>query len=315
MTDRPVSRAKSAAVFVHGLFSSGKIWDQLIGLLKSDPEVDDAYDLLKFAYKSPRWNLRLTRRIPDFNMVADSLATYLEVECGSYEQVVLVSHSQGGLIVQRFLARMLGQRCGLELQRIRRIVMLACPNSGSEFLLVTRKLIGLVWRHAQERELRLITDAIVEAQGRVIHNIIHADIASTDSCPIPFAVYAGESDNIVTPASAQSVFPRARALPGDHFSILAADAAEHRTVTTLKANLLTALSKSTVLGTGNQRAIEELQSGPHGDSNTFQRPIMEVTRTENGGSTQKIEIFDVKAASLWIEADRKAKAEDNDAEQ
>jgi predicted alpha/beta hydrolase family esterase len=287
---------ESAAVFVHGLFSAGKTWDPLIGLLAKDTQVSSSYDLMRFEYQSPRWNWRLTRRIPDFNTIADSLATFYEVECSSYDRLVLISHSQGGLIIQRFLSRMLGQSRGLELQRIRRIVLLACPNNGSEFLLVTRKLVAF-WRNRQERELRPITDSVVEAQRRVLNNIVHADGASSDRCPIPFAVYAGESDNIVTPASAGSVFPRVGALPGDHSSILRADSTEHRTFTTVKANLQLALSESSLVGS----AV---------DHRVLQGPVMLVTTTEGSGSkSQKIEIFDANAANLWIQAHRKARTE------
>ena len=50
-------------------------------------------------------------------------------------KIVLVTHSQGGLIVQRYLARRLASGHGEELRRIRRIVMYACPNNGSQALL------------------------------------------------------------------------------------------------------------------------------------------------------------------------------------
>jgi pimeloyl-ACP methyl ester carboxylesterase len=302
---------ESAAVFVHGLFSSGKTWDALIGLLKKDAEVSSSYAMLRFEYDSPHWNWRPARRIPDFNTIADSLATFYEVECSSYQRLVLISHSQGGLIVQRFLARMLADGRGRDLGKICRVVLLACPNNGSEMLLVTRRL-AFFWKHRQERELRPIRDSVIEAQARVLKNVIYADSASSDRCPIPFAVYAGESDNIVTPASARSVFPRAGALPGDHNSILRANSIEHRTFTTLKANLLVALSQSSPGVLQKTSFNDQPQAWSELAHRTIQGPLMKVTTGHH-----EIEIFTEKAAGLWIQANKTAlaiRAEENDAD-
>jgi len=140
----------AAAVFVHGIFSSPRTWDPLVTLLAQDAQVSDAFDVVRFGYQSPRWNMRLTQRIPDFNTVADSLSTFIEVECSDYQRLVLVSHSQGGLVIQRYLARMLAESRGMELVKVRRVVLLACPNSGSELLLLVRRSVWF-WRNPQER--------------------------------------------------------------------------------------------------------------------------------------------------------------------
>src|SRR5205814_7338533 len=112
----------------------------------------------------------------------------------------------------------------------------------------------------------------VEAQRRVLDNVVHANSLSSDRCPIPIAVYAGESDNIVTPASAKFVFPRAGALPGDHNSILRADSTARRTFATLKANLLLALSEPAM------RARQApVGRSPH--SRPLRTPVMKVRTT------------------------------------
>jgi len=306
-------------VFIHGLFSSPRTWDPLVKLLSQDPDVSSAYDIFRFEYQSPHLNWRPTRRIPDFNTIADSLSTFIEVECASYERLVLISHSQGGLIIQRYLARMIAQSRGLELDKIRRIVLLACPNNGSELLLLARKA-SIFWRHPQERDLRPLSDSVMEAQRRVLSNVVYADKAAPDRCHVPFAVYAGESDNVVTPASANSVFPRVGALPGDHFSILQANSVEHRTFTTVKANLLLALSESFCVPRHvmpNEGRQQVRSTSPHRE---VQTPIMKVTTTtEEGGisRSQEIEIFDSEAADLWIHAhtsSSRTQPEQNDAD-
>jgi pimeloyl-ACP methyl ester carboxylesterase len=293
-------------VLVHGLFSSPNTWNPLTRLIEQDAELSSKYDVSRFAYQSPAWNWRPTKRIPDFNTVADSLATFVEVECVSYDKIVLVSHSQGGLVVQRYLARMIGQGLGMELAGIRRVVLLACPNNGSELFLLLRRSAKF-WRHPQERQLRPISDAVIEAQRTVLRSIVFADSLGTDRCPIPFAVYAGESDNIVTPASANSVFPRVGAVPGDHSSILKADSTTHRTFTTIKANLLFALndtpsgSRRAVAGRGSVERRTGAAPGQIG------MPLIKVTTTTTEGQTsqsQQIEIFDKDAADLWIRSHR-----------
>lgn len=293
----------AAVVLVHGLFSASATWNPLAALLGQDAKLSTEYELLRFAYQSPKWNWRPTRRIPDFNTIADSLTTYFEVECARYPRVVLVSHSQGGLIIQRFLARMISQGRGYDLVKIRRVVLLACPNNGSELLLLIRQSAKL-WRNPQERDLRPLSDAVIEAQRTVMRSIVFADIVAADRCPIPFAVYAGESDNIVTPPSARSIFPHAGALPGDHTSILKADSTTHRTFTTMKANLLLALTEPPPESRGRRRLTHGRTGSMRGK---IEGPLMKVTTTTTEGQvsrSQKIEIFDKEAADLWIQSYR-----------
>ena len=158
--------AAAATVLVHGLFSSSRTWDPLVSLLESDSDISNPLRILLFDYSSPKWNWRVTRRIPDLSTVADSLSTFIEVECAAYDRLILVGHSQGGLIIQTYLAKMLADGRGLDLGKIRRVVLLACPNNGSELLLLFRKSAKF-WSHPQERELRPLAASIVDVQRRV----------------------------------------------------------------------------------------------------------------------------------------------------
>jgi internalin A len=234
-----VNRQRLAVVFVHGLFSSTDVWSSFAELIRADSDLS-MLTLLRFPYSSPVARVKPTRRIPNFNDISDSLGTYLDVEAAGYDGLILVSHSQGGLIVQRYLARMLSDGRGHDLARILRIVLFACPNSGAQFALLLRKAMGW-WRHPQERELRPINESITETQRTVINRIIYARENTTNTCRITLFSYAGESDNIVTPASAKSVFPGTGVIPGDHSSIIRPDSHTHRSYTTLKSNLLAAV--------------------------------------------------------------------------
>jgi pimeloyl-ACP methyl ester carboxylesterase len=231
---------QAVVVFVHGLFSSGQIWSTFRGLMVSDSDLADL-ELLDFEYPSPKFSLNPLRRIPDFDVLADSLRTYLETEAADYSDVILVSHSQGGLIVQRYLARTVMGGRGNDLRRIRRVVMFACPNSGSELFLAARRRIPF-WSHPQERELRPIHESVSATQQVVINRIVHAQRTSSDQCGVPVHVYAGEQDNVVTPTSAKGVFPDTGVLPGDHSTIIQPDSTRHRSYLALKGILLGAVS-------------------------------------------------------------------------
>lgn len=222
-------------VFVHGFFSNPDTWNPFKSLIAQDTELAFAEPLF-FAYSSPRLNLNKLRQIPTYDDIAESLKVYLEVEAAKFKDLVLVTHSQGGLIVQRYLSRMLNEGRGPELQRIRQIVLFACPNSGSEIALSLRR--KWMTKNPQEKQLRPLNAAVTETHRAVLNRIVNAREVAPQSCPIPITAYAGENDNIVTPVSARSVFPDTGVLPGDHFQIIRPDGVEHRSYTTLKKKLL-----------------------------------------------------------------------------
>ncbi|MFC7549642.1 alpha/beta fold hydrolase [Plantactinospora sp. GCM10030261] len=230
-------------VFVHGFLSSAATWSPFLRLIETDADLASV-DPYTFEYPSPPVSLNPLRRIPDINDIADSLRTYLTHARGDQSRLVLVTHSQGGLVAQRMLARTLANGDGPELSRIRRIVLFACPNTGSDLALLLRR--SGPWRHPQERELRPLNQAISDAHRIVVNQIIHATAVTAASCPIPIVAYAGDRDGVVTPVSARSVFPEVGVLPGDHSSIIKPDSHGHRSYVALKRHLREALSMADV---------------------------------------------------------------------
>jgi pimeloyl-ACP methyl ester carboxylesterase len=231
---------RDGVVLVHGFLSSAAVWSRFVRLIGED---DDLAGLAvhTFQYASPKVSIHPLRRIPNLNNIADSLRSFLAHDAADLSRLVLVSHSQGGLVVQRFLARMLYDGRGQDLARVRRVVMFACPNSGSEIALLLRRRLTF-WHNPQERELRPLDETISDTHRTVVNQIVHATTTAPDRCPIRIVAYAGERDGVVTPASARSVFPDAAVLPGDHFSIVQPDSATHRSYTALKSNLLATLA-------------------------------------------------------------------------
>ena len=151
---------------------------------------------------------------------------------------------------------MLADGQGRELARIRRVVMLARPNNGSEVLLSLRRGVFGRTGHAQERELRPLDEQVTATQRTIVRDVVFACALTARTCPIPFSVYAGASDGVVPLQSAQSVFPDAAALPGDHSSLLRATTPEHRTFTTLR-RLLTEAAATAGITTGDGSALRD----------------------------------------------------------
>ncbi|MEW1635220.1 alpha/beta fold hydrolase [Streptomyces sp. NPDC093801] len=213
-------RTRVHLVLVHGLFSSAKVWDAFHGLLADDPELGDWLSVHRFQYDSPLVRLRPDRRVAETDDVADQFGTFLETGLADAERIAIVTHSQGGLVVQRFLARKLWNGEGRDLHRIRHFTMFACPNTGSGFFLTVRKWLKVLWHNPQEQQLRPFDRAVTEAQRTVLSAVVHARAYGDMECPIPVRAYGGSADDVVPPVVARGVFPKGGVVTADHFSIV-----------------------------------------------------------------------------------------------
>jgi len=225
-------------VTVHGFWSSPATWERLNKAWLADTDLH-GLDIHDFGYESPKKSpLPLsTTRIPDFNDIAGILASEYSKVLANVPEIAFVTHSQGGLILQRLLAWMTDQGRARELRRIRSIVMLACPNGGSEYLRSIRRVLGY-GRHAQAGSLEVLNPQVIDAQSKVLERVVYAADVDNQHCPIPFHVYAGGSDKVVLAQSARSVFKDAGTIAGNHFSILNPAARGSQTATVVKRHLL-----------------------------------------------------------------------------
>jgi pimeloyl-ACP methyl ester carboxylesterase len=233
-------------VTIHGFWSSPATWERLNAVWYADEQLR-GLRIHPFGYPSPkRPQLPFsTTRVPDYDDVAQTFATEYTVQLAQAAELAIVTHSQGGLILQRFLAWMLHQGRGRELTRIRSIVMLACPNNGSEYLRSFRQVLGF-GRHAQAGSLEVLVKQVADTQRTVLQDIVNATGVDDHQSRIPFHVYAGNADKVVTAASAQGAFPDASTLAGNHFSILDPAAPSNRTAETVKYHLLTDFASDSV---------------------------------------------------------------------
>ena len=177
-------------------------------------------------------------RIPDYDDIAQTLPAFLDTHIPDASAgVALVTHSQGGLVLQRFLAWMLSEGRGRQLTQIRLIVMLVCPNEGSEYLRSIRAMAGF-GKNPQAKALQVLNTDVGQTRRIVLRQIVNATSVDERHCPIPFHVYSGDSDNVVRRESAQSAFPHVGVLPGDHFTILNPETPGNLTFPVLKRHLL-----------------------------------------------------------------------------
>jgi alpha/beta hydrolase family protein len=220
-------------VFIHGFGSGSHIWDKLIQRISSDSDLSRVRTLT-FGYPSPKMRgLQFSPvRVPDYLDIAQSLATYLDAEVGD-DELGVVAHSQGGLIVQQFLAGMLAEGRSSDLARIRLFVMLVCPNEGSNFLSLVRTMIGFR-HHPQARYLYPLTPEVIAARRRVLTSIDKTEGVGPHHCKIPIYAYAGDQDNVVPRDSAQDSFTNRGVLHGDHSTVLDPDSAGNFTFSVLK---------------------------------------------------------------------------------
>ncbi len=245
-------------VFIHGLFSGPSTWNSLASLVAADDSLSEV-KVNRFAYASPKLQLRPDRRIPAIEDIADLLKTFLDDQTTSGSRLLLVAHSQGGLVVQRYLARMLSEGRGRELARITGVVLFACPNTGSEFALSLRKAW---WQlHPQERTLRPFNDLIADTHRTVQNQIVKAGEIGPSTCPIQFWAYGGVQDNVVKRASAQSTFIEVSMLPGDHSSIIQPSTPEDPVYRVLRARIAEAQGHERLAG-GPARMGRILQNSP-----------------------------------------------------
>ena len=119
---------KTAVVFIHGFTGGKNTWRNEAGqsfaeLLGSDHEITDKFDFFEFDYYTKISALfnsalfqKITNLIPFVNLIpgitgrvrsnkpiaqlSEQLATYLNLTLDGYDNVVLISHSMGGLIAK-----------------------------------------------------------------------------------------------------------------------------------------------------------------------------------------------------------------------
>jgi pimeloyl-ACP methyl ester carboxylesterase len=211
---------KSVVLFVHGFGSSAKCWEPLSTLLRQDERITARYDLEYFEYPTPWFSFNPLRRIPRLREIARALREFIDSPRFYGREVTLVGHSQGGLVIQGYLAELLEAGHGERLEAVRQVLLVATPNLGSTLLSPVRKVLSVFAPNPQERTLRVLDPEITDVRAVIAERVQGAKLGGPNAWPVPITCFYGLQDGIVLEASARGPFSHVVPLEGDHFTIL-----------------------------------------------------------------------------------------------
>src|SRR3954467_13335691 len=98
---------KEIILFVHGFGSSRKCWIRLIQLLSKDERITSRYEFACWDYPTSWFSLNLRGRIPRLKEVSRALRNEIDSPRYRGRTITLIGHSQGGLVIQRWIADLL----------------------------------------------------------------------------------------------------------------------------------------------------------------------------------------------------------------
>ncbi len=214
---------KSLAIFIHGINADYTSWDQLFKLMGKDPAMTSAFDWLPFKYQSKVFHglLDIRSRLPDYDDITQQLDQFIGLNFTSrYKQLFLVGHSQGGLILQAWLAKVLTEGRGDTLKAVREILFICTPTLGSAIASPLRKLIFSFITDPQEERLRAFNSEVAKTRRYVEERVVQTYTRDATHCPVPIISIWGAEDNIVTSAAAQASFDSILVMDGHHSSVL-----------------------------------------------------------------------------------------------
>jgi surfactin synthase thioesterase subunit len=211
---------KSLVLLIHGFGSSSECWAPLLKLLAADERITSRYDFATWDYPTKWVELNLFGRIPSLHELGRSLATELELPRYRGRELTLVGHSQGGLVIQSYLAEELGRGCASALRNIRQVIFFATPTEGSTTGMSLRLFLSTLIHNPQEVTLRVLNPVVSDIRGVIRERVVGA-VQDTDvAIRIPIHSFCGLQDDIVVEASARSVFNNVRSVKGNHFTII-----------------------------------------------------------------------------------------------
>ena len=240
--DKP--RQFDTVVFVHGILgASTKTWGNFPQLLSSDVDLAEV-DVLCWGYQSSL----VPGTYADVELESQALMSGLGVGIDRGNQIFLVGHSMGGLVILKGLTEWLRQgRDEDVIAEVRRVTLYATPLKGSAvanvvhaaglFRLIPRILIRFL-PIAQLRDLRVGT-FVDELIRDVVADVLPREGPKIRTCP-------GLHDRLVTPSSAVGPFhgePNPVYLEGGHGSVKLPETHFDVRYRTLKCDLIEMLTE------------------------------------------------------------------------
>jgi pimeloyl-ACP methyl ester carboxylesterase len=215
-----VNRQKDLVLFVHGFGSSSKCWEPMLKLLRDDDQVTSQYEFDTWDYPTKWMELNLLGRIPRLQEIGRSLADKIDLPPCRGRRITLVGHSQGGLVIQSYIAELLTSGQGSQLRNVQQAIFFATPSEGSTTAMNFRRLFSTVFTNPQEMTLRVLNPDVSDLRAIIGERVVSATTDSATSWRVPIHAFCGLQDNIVPEASARGVFDNIKEVEGTHFSII-----------------------------------------------------------------------------------------------
>ncbi len=150
----PNTNSKLLLLFVHGLGGGEGTWGSFKSLIEADEALKDATEIAFFtyptaAYKFPLFSWWKSLPIQD---LADALKTEIDNRYQSFDKIVLVTHSLGGLISKYYVSETLKASSRL---RVSALLFFASPHNGAELASAASALSG---EHPHLGQLKINSD-------------------------------------------------------------------------------------------------------------------------------------------------------------
>lgn len=180
---------------MHGLGGGDETWGCTLDLIKKDSNIDATCYLWK--YPSPTLGLKFTKFLQKnylgIHDLADALKTYIDEAHVAADEIVLVGHSMGGLVIRQYLLNNNARRVA---SKIKQTVLYAVPNTGSELAAVTNWFS--LFKNPHLLNLKKGSAYLVDLN----RNWHVSEIEEI----VDFTVVVGGDDRIVTAESARGTF-------------------------------------------------------------------------------------------------------------
>jgi pimeloyl-ACP methyl ester carboxylesterase len=246
-------------LFLHGLGgSSAASWGKFKELLEAD---DDLVGLEVAFLEQPSspWRAWTSPVAAEIGTLAGALATDLEESFSQFDQILLVTHSMGGLVARKWLTRLLMKKITTN---VAGIVFFAVPHEGSS---LARVLVRLSVDHKQLQQLTPKSPFLTELNEAWVN----LDCAGA----MPIWNVAAARDGCVAPSSAAPLWigGRSRTLAEkDHRSVIKPADAEDKAFKIVKNAALELAGADTpgvrqprsVVGHGEDGAAEAVAGNP-----------------------------------------------------
>ena len=138
---------KKAVIFVHGLGGSAKdSWGKFAELIDADETLNIEYGFFKY----PTQIIRIPffqKKYASIQDLAKALKTFITYRYDTYDELILVGHSLGGLVIRKYL---LDEYITGHKTRVRKVLFYAVPQLGA-LLANVGSLVS--WKHRQLKQL------------------------------------------------------------------------------------------------------------------------------------------------------------------